>query len=386
MWSLSPAAGDGSPKSSLEKTDLFLAGKGGYAHCRIPGIVVTRQGTLLAYCEARKSTRGDWGTIDVLLRRSEDGGRTWSPAEKLVTPPPDAQPNPVSTAQGLAKPGEVTVNNPVAIVDHDTGVVHFLYCIEYARCFTMRSSDDGRTFSKPVEITEAFEAFRDDYDWKVLATGPGHGIRLASGRFLVPVWLSTGTGGHAHRPSVVATIFSDDRGGTWKRGDIVVAHPEPRNPSETAAVELADGRVMLNFRHESPNRLRGVVTGPDGATGWSEPRYDPALPEPVCMGSLARFSTSPPGDRNRILFVNPHNPDDRERRNVTVKLSYDEGETWPVARSLEPGVSGYSDLAVGKDGTIYCFYERGTANGSQYNPASLCVARFDLGWLTGGED
>ena len=154
----------------------------------------------------------------------------------------------------------------------------------------MRSDDDGETFTEPVEITPAFERFRPEYAWRVLATGPGHGIQLSGGRLLVPVWLSTGTGGHAHRPSAVSVIYSDDHGKTWKRGDIVVAHPNPVNPSETAAVELADGRVMLNIRHESEPHLRGVSVSRDGVTGWSPMRFDEALPEPVCFGSLVRLS------------------------------------------------------------------------------------------------
>ena len=182
-----------------EKTDLFEANTGGYAHYRIPGIVVTSKGTLLAYCEARKSTRGDWGTIDVFLRRSTDGGKTWEPARKIVPPPRDVAKNPVALRQKLARNDEVTVNNPVAIAGRD-GTVHFLYCVEYARCFSMRSDDDGLTFSEPVDITPAFEAFRPDYDWKVLATGPGTASSFKTAGCVVPVWLSTGTGGHAHRP------------------------------------------------------------------------------------------------------------------------------------------------------------------------------------------
>ena len=80
----------------LEKTDLFTAGTAGYALYRIPGVVVTAKGTLLAYCEARKSASGDWGTIDVLMRRSTDGGKTWSEARRIVTPPADAKPNPLA--------------------------------------------------------------------------------------------------------------------------------------------------------------------------------------------------------------------------------------------------------------------------------------------------
>ncbi len=184
----------------LEKSDLLEANTGGYAHYRIPGLVVTKKGCLLAYCEARKTTKSDWGTIDVLMRRSTDGGKTWEPPRKIMTPPKDATKNPVALTQKLGRPDDVTVNNPVAIAVNRTGAVHFLYCVEYARCFYQRSDDDGLSFSEPVEITQAFEGFRPEYDWKVLATGPGHGIQLSSGRLLVPVWLSTGTGGHAHRP------------------------------------------------------------------------------------------------------------------------------------------------------------------------------------------
>jgi len=360
-----------------EQTDLFTAGAGGYALYRIPGIVATARGTLLAYCEARKSASGDWGQIDLMLRRSEDGGKTWDAQRKLVTPGPIPK-NAVAVRQGLGKEGEVTVNNPVAIADRKRGRVHFLYCVEYARCYYLRSEDDGKTFSRPVDLTATFEKFRPEYDWKVIATGPGHGIQLRSGRLLIPVWLSTGAGGHAHRPSCVSVIYSDDGGKTWERGAIVVADPNPVNPSETVAVELADGCVLLNIRHEGQERRRAVSVSPDGVSRWSPVRFDPALPEPVCMGSLLRL----PGGKSRLLFANPHNPDSRERKNLTVKLSYDEGKTWPVARTIEPGASGYSDLAARPDGSIYLFYERG----GDLKTRVLSIARFDLKWLLAERD
>ena len=375
-----------SEKAVMNKTDLFEAGTGGYATYRIPGIIVTSRGTLLAYCEARKSLQGDWGTIDIMMRRSADGARTWLKQRKIVNIEGKVTQNAVALKQNLAREGEITINNPVAIADRQIDAVHLLYCVEYARCYYMRSDDDGRTFTEPVDITRTFEKFRDEYDWKVLATGPGHGIQLKNGRLLVPVWLSTGTGGHAHRPSCVSVVYSDDHGKTWLRGQIVVANPNPVNPSETAAVQLADGRVMFNIRHESKPRLRGVSISGDGATGWSEMIYHEQLPEPVCMASIVRLSEKPGHKRNRILFANPHNADDRGRRNVTVKLSYDEGESWPVARSIELGISGYSDMAVGEDGMAYCFYERGSVDTSHYRPAQLTVARFNLQWLTNGQD
>jgi sialidase-1 len=255
----------------------------------------------------------------------------------------------------------------------------------------VRSDDDGLTLSEPVDITAAFEAFRAEYDWKVIAPGPGHGIQLSTGRLLVPVWLSEGTGAGAHRPSVVSVIYSDDHGRTWDRGEIVVAPPTLKNPSETVAVELVDGRVMLNLRHETflretRQRLRAVSISPDGVSGWSPVQFDEQLPESVCMASILRLSKNPEHDKNRIVFANPHNPETMERKNLAVKLSYDEGETWPVVKVLEPGRSGYCDLAAGLDGTIYCFYERGSLGGSHMNTAHLCVARFNLEWLTNGRD
>src|SRR5258706_4911574 len=159
------------------KSDLFQANTTGYETYRIPGVVVTKTGTVIVYCEARKSAKGDWGTIDVMLRRSTDAGATFDAPRKIVEPP---------------KSTGVTVNNPLAIADTESGAVHFLYCTDYAHCFHMRSDDDGQTFSKPTDITPAFEELRPKNDWKVIATGPGHGIRLQTGRLLVPVWLASG--------------------------------------------------------------------------------------------------------------------------------------------------------------------------------------------------
>jgi len=352
---------------------------------------------VLAYCEARKSDKGDWGTIDILLRRSTDGGKTWGARTNIAHVPGPKAKNSVALAQKLATTGEVTYNNPVAIPDAN-GAVHFLFCLEYARCFYLRTDDDGLTFSKPIEITAAFEKFRPEYDWKVLATGPGHGLQLKTGRLVVPVWISTGTGGHAHRPSVTSVIYSDDLGRTWTRGEIAGPNEgEWSIPNETCAVQLADGRVLLNMRSESKANRRLLTTSRDGATGWSRPQFHEQLLEPICMASMVRLSEVPASDKNRVLFSNPHTLDradgkaapgkNRDRKNISVKLSYDESATWPVSKTVEPGFSGYSDLAVANDGTILLFYERGSTDGKDiYRTGSLTVARFNLEWLTDGKD
>ncbi len=381
-----------------EKSDLFTSGTGGYELYRIPGLVVTKQRTLLAYCEARKTARGDWGPIDILLRRSVDKGLNWSDPKRVAEVPGPHLKNPVAVAQNLAAEGTVTYNNPTAIVDAQTGAVHMLFCLEYMRCFYIRSDDDGLTFSEPVEITTTFDQFQADYAWQVLATGPAHGIQLQSGRLLVPVWLSKGTGGHAHRPSVVATIFSDDSGRTWQRGEFVAGETDPLvNPSETVAVQLSDGRVMLNIRSESKHHRRAVSFSADGATDWTVPMFDAALLEPICMAGICRLTSQPQHSKNRLLFSNPHNLEKnggpgqpgagRDRRNLSVKLSYDEGATWEFSKTLELGMSGYSDLAVSPDGTIFCFYERSTTDGKSPAAArTLTLAKFSLEWLTDERD
>ncbi len=377
----------------LEKTDLFKAGEGGYALYHIPGLVVTARGTVLAWCEARKKG-GDWDDIRILLRRSTDDGRTWSDPRSIVDVPGPKVKNPFALRLKNVKTDDVTYNNPVLIAGRD-GTVHMLFCLEYMRCFYQRSDDDGVSWSTPVEITRTFETFRPAYDWKVLATGPNHGIQLTTGRLVVPVWLSTGTGGNAHRPSVTATIYSDDQGETWKGGDIAVpCTDEWINPNETVAIECADGRVMLNVRNESKTHRRLVTFSKDGATGWSTPAFDEALLEPICMAGLVRYSFAKEGGKDRILFSNPHNlaradgkeepGKSRDRKNVSVKLSYDEGRTWAVNKTVEAEWSAYSDIAVTRQGTILCFYGAGKKSG--FAGDGLRLARFNLEWLTDGKD
>lgn len=369
-----------------QRQTIFQSGQGGYAQYRIPGIVVTRKGTILAYAEARKSLRGDWNTIDIVLRRSTDNGRSWSPSRLIAQVDGPKSKNPVALLQNLANTNEVTYNNPVAIADRKSGAVHFLFCLEYMRAFYMRSDDEGQTFSKPVEITAAFDSFRPEYPWKVLATGPGHGIQLRNGRLLVPVWLSTGTGGHAHRPSVASTIYSDDSGKTWHRGDISVPDtPEFVFPNETAAAQLSDGRVLLNVRTESKTHRRTIVTSPDGAKNWSAPRFDQQLLEPICFGTILSLGGK------RLVFANPDNlkkgdtdgepGKNRDRKNLTVHFSSDDAATWKSKRVIEPGWSGYSDLAQASDGKILLFYELGAKDGTAFQTASLELAAFPISWL-----
>jgi sialidase-1 len=375
LASLSIAAIHAAPM--LEKSEVFPPGLNGIARYRIPGIVVTTKGTVLAYSEARRNNSSDWGEIEIHLRRSTDGGKTWEPSKQIAHTGTRLEGNP-RKAEGGEK--EQTVNNPVAIVDRETGAIEFLYCINYARCYSMRSTDDGLTWSKPADITESFEPFRAKYDWKVIATGPGHGIQIKSGRLIVPIWLAYGAVGD-HKPSAAGTIYSDDHGKTWQAGDLCLPNEgDFGNPNETMITELSDGHVMLVSRSVSKANRKLVTTSPDGATGWTKPVFHDQLWEPICMASIVAHPAKP----GTLIFSNPHSlgldksgkeihAGRGKRQNLSIKLSRDNGQTWPINKTLDAGLSAYSDLAVLPDGTVLCLYEADT---------NIVCARLNLEWIT----
>lgn len=364
------------------KTLVFEGDTEGYRGYRIPALVMSAKGTLLAFCAARKEL-GDWADIDIALRRSTDGGRSWSPMRII------------------AGRGSMTVDNPVPIVDRETGAIHFLFQVNYAQLYYMRSDDDGETFSTPVDITEAAHGFRRGpvagesamrYGWNVVAPGPGHGIQLSNRRLLSTIWMSPH---YSHRPSATATIYSDDGGRTWKAGELI---PSGKlvNPSEHVALELAGGRVMTSMRSESEEHRRAVSFSSDGISAWTVPEFQPPLYEPVCMASLIRLSSASRHKRNRIVFANPDSRPEtgdfskqfnmKSRDDLRLRLSYDEGATWPVSKLLQEGATGYSDMAAGPDGTIYVLYEHVTPGSGQTRKHSIRIARVTLEWLTDGKD
>jgi sialidase-1 len=207
-----------------------------------------------------------------------------------------------------------------------------------------------------------------------------------------------------HRPSIVASVYSDDHGQSWQAGEVAVPDNESTViPSETSCLELADGRVLFNSRNESPNHRRLFTYSENGASNWTVPVFADELFEPICCGSMCRLSRKPFQSVNRILFCNPDSRLDpwmasraatprsarnRRRANLSIRMSYDEGVSWPISRVIDPGIAGYSDVAVSPDGVIHVFYEGGTIPGSSGPDkyAHMSVHSFDLAWLTGGRD
>jgi hexosaminidase len=359
----SPGRQTGSPPAitpSLAHVNVFVSGQDGYHTFRIPSVIVTAKGVVLAFAEGRKKSTSDTGDIDLVLKRSTNGGQTWGKLELVW----DDGPN--------------TCGNPCPVVDCDTGVIWLLLTHNLGAdresqivdgasqgtrtVWLSRSDDDGVSWSKPVEITKAVK--RPDWTW--YATGPGVGIQLRGGRLIVPCDNKVAV--TKQRQSHI--IFSDDHGATWKLGGVVGP-----NCNESQAVELADGSLVLNMRSYQANNRRLIATSSDGGLTFSAPQEDPALIEPVCQASILRYTPESAGAKNSILFSNPAS---LKRERMTVRLSHDEGKTWPVARELYAGPSAYSCLVVLPDKSIGCLYERGAKSAYE----TIVLARLTLEWLT----
>ncbi len=346
------AAGNNLPAGdTVAQTDVFTSGSEGYHTYRIPGIVSTNKDTLLAFCEGRKTGRGDHGDLDLVLRRSTDGGKTWQPMQ-LVYEEGDSE--------------KITIGNPCPVVDRTTGTIWLPFCRNNDRVFMTNSTDDGKTWATPVEITKDVKK----PEWRWYATGPGHGIQLQSGRLVIPCDCNDIRDKKQH--SLV--FYSDDRGQTWKLGGVTEAAMD-----ECEVVELVDKSLLLCMRNYRGKNRRAFATSSDAGLTWSEPTHHEQVFCPTCQASIERYTLKPPAAKNRLLYCGPGGPG---RTNMTIRLSYDEGKSWPVAKVIRNGPAAYSDLVVLPDGTIGCLYECGDKHAYE----KIAFARVTLGWVSGGKD
>lgn len=330
---------------------LFSRGEGGYDTCRIPALAVTAKGTVLAFCEGRKDSSGDSGNIDLVVKRSTDGGSHWS------------------EAQVVWHDAGNTCGNPCVVVDRDTGTIWLLATWnrgddhepaiiartskDTRRVFALCSTDDGQTWAAAREITSQVK--KENWSW--YATGPGSGIQIRqgphAGRLVIPCDHIEAETKHYYSH----VIYSDDHGQSWQLGGSSPGH----QVNECEVVELAGGKLMLNMRnYDHAARNRQVCVSEDGGLSWQGQRFDPALVEPVCQAAIHRYGWRDGTNGGVILFSNPAHRS--ARKNLTLRASFDEGETWPVAKVLHAGPSAYSDLAVLTDGQAACLYEAGSKN------------------------
>jgi sialidase-1 len=346
------------------RKDVFVRHGDGYHTYRIPVMVATSKGTLLLFCEGRRHSRRDGGDIDMILKRSEDGGRTWS--NQIV----------------LLDEGPGRVGNPCAIVERDGKTVHLLFTRGGGEClFYTKSTDDGKTWSPIVANSDVPEE-KEYKETNVLkdfggspvriGAGPVHGIQLESGRLIAPSYIGRTVDGK--RVGNCTTIYSDDGGKTWVPGGLV---PNELAGGECTMVVRSDGSFLMNMRTGSG--YRAISTSSDGGATWSKAVLDENLPEPSCQASMIRLN------EQEILFLNPavHWKGGFaiwSRRNLTLRLSQDDGRSWPHARVLNISLAGYSDMAITKEGKIFCAFE----NGIQDYCEKISVVEVDREWLLAG--
>lgn len=317
---------------------------------RLPGVVVTKAGTVIVYGEARRldvnrdnfggTTNGDLCEMDLYLRRSTDGGESFG--ERIWI---------AKGAEYYAQGYGETINNPVMIVGND-GRLHLLYTCNVGNggLWYTYSDDDGVTWSAPCNKVDNLQK---NVSWTMFTCGVGHGVCLADGTLMVSAWLMES--GYK-----VRTIYSKDNGATWQFGDLA-----SNNRDETAIVELSDGSVMLNSRQYSlpydeadPNRspeeaYRAITVSPNGINDWTSTIFHKTLIDPACAGGMCAVDIE--GLPYAILFVN--NASKTDRNHVTVRCSFDDGRTWEKSILLDEAYGGYSDIAVDQNGKVYVLYE-----------------------------
>ncbi len=299
---------------------------------RIPALAASKKGTIMAFAEARRLHGNDLGDIDAVVKRSEDGGKTWGPEILIIDD------------------GPRSVNNHSPVVDPKTGriwVVGNVSDINPRPVLVSYSDDDGKTWSKAKDIQK--ELLTPNPNAVIFGAGPGAGIVLErgehAGRFVIP--MNFGFGGTC----VSGAVYSDDRGATWKTGGMLRAGALM---TEARCVELLDGSLLFNARTTEGKRAHAIV--PEGGSKDTTKRWLQAdLPDPNCQGAIFRYSW-PTGEKpGLILYSGPTGP---ARSHGTLFGSYDDGKTWPWKQTYYEGGSGYSDACVLPDGRVAVLFEK----------------------------
>ena len=385
-------------------SQVFVSGENDYHLIRTPQILATRDGTLLVFAQGREGHHDQSGN-DILLKRSTDGGSTWSDLQVIAEDGKNSL-NSVCVMQ-LAGSRRILMVGCIIPAGHNVqdfkqsspNWQRFMrrvrrddwpglstgYGAHTARVYSMHSDDDGKTWSPLIDITESTKR----NEALTCIPGPGLGIQLTrgrhTGRMLIPCnqhWLKK-LDGKLRYQNLPYALISDDNGQTWRRGGLAPFASETRTVSETQFVELQDGSILLNGRGGG----RAIAQSNNGGETWSTMRPDPTLRGPACAAGLLRYSfATESGDRSRIIFSLPGSP--KGRKHGRIWLSYDEGKSWPVQKQVRSGFFAYSCLTRLPNGNIGCVYgSRGKrAARDELGPQNVVFASFSLKWLTDGAD
>lgn len=326
---------------------IFKSGSEGYNTFRIPSIITTDSGVVLAFAEGRKNSSSDSGDIDLVLKRSTDGGKTWG---DLII---------------IRDDSTNVCGNPSPVIDRKTGKIFLLSTwnrgddteseiinmtsVDTRRVYVMNSIDEGLSWSKPIEITDKVKK----PNWTWYATGPVHGIQIREGskkgRMIIPCdHIEANT-----KKYYSHIIYSDDGGSSWNIGGTT---PQDQ-VNECSVAEIGKGKLILNMRNYDRTQMnRKISISNDYGESWGDIYDDKALVEPICQASILRYSFKGYG-RNDLLFINP--ADKNKRLNMTLRLSNDLGRTWKGEFILHEGPSAYSDITKLRNGNVGCLFEAG---------------------------
>lgn len=327
---------------------LFKPGDNGYKCFRIPAVITTGNGTILAFAEGRKNHCGDADDIDLVVRRSADGGKTWSPMILVWDDGGNTCGNPAPVLD--ARTGRVLLLSTWNLgSDHEPQIINQT-SKDTRRIFVMHSDDDGLNWSKAREITADVK----QKDWTWYATGPCNGVQIRkgshAGRLIIPCdHIEAGS-----KKYFSHAIYSDDGGDNWTLGGSTPTD----QVNECSVAELPKGKLLLNMRNYNQIRFRRTSSSEDGGKTWSALRQDTSLPEPVCQASLIRVWEA--GRKPVLAFSNPASQ--KGRANMTVRWSFDGGHSWAVSKVVHPGPSAYSNLVELPGRRVGLLFEGGSAN------------------------
>jgi sialidase-1 len=339
---------------------VFTSGSDNYASFRIPAIIKAPNGDLLAFCEGRVNNSGDFGNIDIVMRRSVDGGNSWS-AIRVVVDADSLQagnPAPVVDLLDPEYPGGRiflfynTGNNHEGEVRKGKGERKVVF---------VASTDNGKTWGAPVDISEQTHRHGKAEDWRSYANTPGHALQLERGKYKGRIYVAANHSEGAPKSRFedyrAHGFYSDDHGKTFSLSESV-GFP---GGNESTAAELSDSRLMMNSRNQrGDKKMRIVSVSEDGGNRWVASFFDSTLIDPVCQGSILNIGWK--DNRAVLAFSNAATPNRRD--SLMVRVSLDEGVSWKHSLLIDHDPdkkkdhTAYSDLVLVNKKTVGVLYER----------------------------
>ena len=339
---------------------VFVSGKEGYKSFRIPAIVKAKNGDLLAFCEGRVNSAGDFGNIKIVLKRSADNGKTWS------------------ALQIVASNDSLQAGNPAPVVDltdplfpqgriflfYNTGDGHEMELRKgkgHRDVFYKTSTDNGKTWSEATDITlqvnriyqpQINPLWNFKEDWRTYANTPGHALQFHEGKYKGRIYVAANHSSGDPKPELrdyqAHGYYTDDHGATFHLSETVPFE----GSNESTAAQLTNNSLMMNSRNQT-GKYRIVSLSKDGGENWDTTFIDHNLPDPICEGSLLNIGTK----KGKSILAFCNNDSKKNRDSLTLRISFNEGRSWEKKFLIEPKNTAYSDIVKTSKKSIGVFYE-----------------------------